>query len=403
MRFDYEGYDRSGALVSGTVEALSRRAALATLEGSNILVRKLEIAANDQAVNTSFSFAVSNRVSLNDLEFLTAELSLLLDGGVRIDRAIRMLSGSGKSRAVSHLLARISSSLKQGKQLSDCLAEHPDVFDSLYINLVRLGEAGGKLPAVFRELAKDLAFRKDLKQKIISAAVYPMVVLMVCVLSVVFILNFVVPSLEGLFADASNIPWYTELLLDTSRFFRQWQWALGFALMLTAALVWRYRRSPSLIDQREKLLISTPGLRDALLMVERIRFAGGLSMMLEAGMPIDRALGLSADNVGNSIIRKQLKSAIAFVKRGEQVSSSLRKTKLFPDYFASLLEVGEETGQLASSLSNIAERTRSEFAAWALRLTTLLEPLLILVMGLIVGGVVVIMMLSITSIGDVGL
>jgi general secretion pathway protein F len=273
----------------------------------------------------------------------------------------------------------------------------------LYINLVRLGEAGGKLPAVFRELAKDLAFRKDLKQKIISAAVYPMVVLMVCVLSVVFILNFVVPSLEGLFADASSIPWYTELLLDTSRFFRQWQWALVLAVVLAAVLAWRYRRSPSLVDQREKLLISTPGLRDALLMVERIRFAGGLSMMLEAGMPIDRALGLSADNVGNSILRKQLKSAIAFVKRGEQVSSSLRKTKLFPDYFASLLEVGEETGQLASSLSNIAERTRSEFAAWALRLTTLLEPLLILVMGLIVGGVVVIMMLSITSIGDVGL
>ena len=403
MRFDYEGYDRTGAVVSGTVEAASRGEALVSLEEAHVLVRKLTATEANTGLSFQLDFSSPDRVGLSELEFLTAELSLLLDGGVRIDRAIRMLSGSGKSRGVASLLARVSSSLKQGKQLSDCLAEHPQVFDPLYINLIRLGEAGGKLPAVFRELAKDLAFRKELRQKIISASVYPMVVLSVCLLSVVFILNFVVPSLEGLFADATSIPWYTEMLLDTSRFFREWQWAIGLVLLGMSFLAWRYRGSASFVDQKEKLLMTTPGVRDAVLMVERIRFAGGLSMMLEAGMPIDRALGLSSDNVSNSILRKQLKSAIGLVKRGEQVSASLRTTKLFPDYFASLLEVGEETGQLASSLANIADRTRSEFSAWALRLTTLLEPLLILIMGLIVGGVVVIMMLSITSIGDVGL
>ena len=147
---------------------------------------------------------------------------------------------------------------------------------------------------------------------------------------------------------------------------------------------------------------SAPGLRDATAVVERIRFASGLGMMLEAGLPVDRALTLATGNIRHGTLRREVALAVDKVKRGEQISAVLRQTRLFPDYYASLLEVGEESGELARVFTEIARRSRDAFAAWTQRVTTLLEPLLILIMGLIVGGVVVIMMLSITSVADVG-
>jgi general secretion pathway protein F len=154
---------------------------------------------------------------------------------------------------------------------------------------------------------------------------------------------------------------------------------------------------------RERILLDFPGLRDAASMVERIRFCSGLGLMLDAGLPVDRALTLATGNIRHGVMRREMAAAVDKIKRGEQLSRVMRQTRLFPDYFASLLEVGEEGGELSKVFTEIARRSRDSFSAWTLRLTTLIEPLLILVMGLIVGGVVVIMMLSITSVTDIGL
>jgi len=297
----------------------------------------------------------------------------------------------------------LAADLKQGRQLSEALAKHPEVFSSLYVNLVALGEAGGRLPAVFRGLADDLRFQRDLRQKVISASTYPIVVAGVCVVAVLFIFNFVVPNLSTLFADAAELPWYTTLLLDSSAFMRQWQWVIFAILALGAVGLWRSRSSPFVTEWKDRLLLDLPGLRDATSMVERIRFSSGLALMLEAGLPVDRALTLATGNIRHGVLRREVMLAVEKVKRGEQISRSMRQTRLFPDYFASLLEVGEESGELARVFAEISHRSRDTFSSWTLRLTTLLEPLLILIMGLIVGGVVVIMMLSITSVTEVGL
>jgi type II secretory pathway component PulF len=209
--------------------------------------------------------------------------------------------------------------------------------------------------------------------------------------------------LQSLFADATELPWYTSLLLESSAFMRQWQWLVFAALVATAAALWRSRRNPSVVDFKDRMLLDTPGLRDATTMVERIRFSSGLGMMLESGLPVDRALTLATGNVRHGTLRREVAAAVEKVKRGEQISKVLRETRLFPDYYASLLEVGEESGELARVFTEIARRSRDGFSSWALRLTTLLEPLLILIMGLIVGGVVVVMMLSITSVSNVGM
>lgn len=341
------------------------------------------------------------KIGLADLEFLTAELSLLLDSGVRVDRAIAILQRAGKGGAMGRMLSSLAEDLKQGKQLSEAMAAHPTVFDALYVNLVGLGEAGGRLPEVFRGLAEDLRFQRELRQKIISAAVYPAVVASVCILAVVFIFNFVVPNLNTLFADDADLPWYTSVLMSSSEFLQRWQWVVLAGLLIGGYLLWGLRARPSVVDFKERMLAELPGLRDATATVERIRFCSGLGLMLEAGLPVDRALTLASGNIRHGLFRREVVAAVDKVKRGEQLSSSLRETRIFPDYFASLLEVGEEGGELARVFNEISRRSRDDFSAWALRLTTLLEPLLILLMGLIVGSVVVIMMLSITSVADI--
>jgi type II secretory pathway component PulF len=400
--YRFEGFDESGGRVSSSVDAPDSEVALRQLRERRILVSRLTEVKPEADWREAIGLP-SDSVGLADLEFLTAELSLLLDSGVRIDRALDILQRSGKSSAVSHLLSQLTSELKQGRQLSQAMESHPAVFGKLYINLVSLGEAGGRLPEVFRGLAEDLRFQRDLRQKVISAATYPLVVASVCIVAILFIFNFVVPNLASLFSDRSELPWYTALLMSSSEFMRQWQWYLFAALALSIFLIWRARSSAGVQDLKDRLLLETPGLRDAATTVERIRFCSGLGLMLDAGLPVDRALTLATGNIRHGLLRREVTAAVDKVKRGEQISVVLRQTRIFPDYFASLLEVGEESGELARVFTEIARRSRDDFSSWALRLTTLLEPLLILVMGLIVGGVVVVMMLSITSVADVGL
>ena len=401
-RFRYQGFDPSGARVSGIVESEGLELARADLRSRGVLLSALaaEGAGRDWRQTVGLR---DERVGLADLEFLTSELSLLLESGVRIDRAIGILQRTGRGGAVDRLLRSLGNELKQGRQLSEAAADHPEVFDPLYVNLLALGEASGQLPEVFRRLADDLRFRRDIRQKVLQAASYPLVVLGVCVLALLFIFNFVVPNLTTLFADATELPWYTSLLLGTSEFMRRYQWLLAGALAVGSLLLWQARSRPGVAQAREDLSLSTPLVRDATLMVERIRFASGLGMMLESGVPVDRALHLATGSIRHSALRREVAVAVEKVRRGEQLSGALRQTRLFPDYFASLLEVGEESGELGRVCNEVARRSRESFAAWTQRMTTLLEPLLILVMGLIVGGVVVVMMLSITSVADVGL
>jgi len=401
-RYRYQAFDEIGAKVSGEIEAAGRENALGELRSRGYFPVSLVEGGLEADWKSALGIDRS-RPGLGDLEFLTAELSLLLDSGVRIDRALGILQRARKQGPLAGLLATLSVEVKQGRQLSEALGAKSDVFDPLYVNLVALGEASGRLPEVFRGLAEDLRFRRELRQKILSAAAYPIVVAMVCVIAILFIFNFVVPNLQTLFTDASELPWYTSLLLDSAEFMQKWQWLVAAVIFLIAFLLRRFRNSPSVVDLLDGLLMETPFLKNATLTVERVRFCSGLGLMLDAGLPVDRALTLALGNVRHRALRRELAAAVEKVKRGEQLSGSLRQTRVFPDYFASLLEVGEEGGELSRVFTEIARRSRNEFSDWALRLTTLLEPLLILVMGLIVGSVVVVMMLSITSVTDIGI
>lgn len=400
QNFQYTGFDAAGAKVSGDISAVSLESARQQLKAQGILLKSLE---PQQVTPTGFSLGKA-KVSLSDLEFLTTELSVLLDAGLKIDKGIELLNRTNKKPALAVLLDKISKSLRSGKQLSQALQAADDkLFDSLYVNLVSIGEATGKLPEVFRSLAADLAFKRDLQQKVLQALTYPLVILFVCLSSIVFIFNYVVPNLETMFAGKTDLPVYTQLLLGSSAWMRQYQWFL-LAAVVAGAVLLKYLLQKSEYQQVfQKWQLGLPVLKQAIVLIERIRFNSGLAMMLNAGVSVDQALALSCGNIKNLLVRRELDIAIQKIKRGEALSAALRQTLLYPDFFASLLAVGEESGELTRIFREIAERSQREFSSWVTRMTSLLEPLLIVVMGGIVGGVVVIMMLSITGTTDVGI
>jgi type II secretory pathway component PulF len=396
-KFQYQGFDSSGGRVSGVIEAADQHVAMAMLKSRGLLVQTLTPVLPKSA---AFQWRRAT-LTLTDIEYLTSELSVLLDAGLKIDKGVELLLRSNQKPVVAELLEKINGDLRRGKQMSEAL-KATGQFDELYINLIRIGEATGQLAAMFSKLALDLSFRRELQQKVIQALTYPMVVLFVCVSSILFIFNFVVPNMENMFAGQTDLPVYTQMLLGSSAWFRDYQWFLAAGLLALGVLAKPALTRPEVMRFVQTWQLKVPVLKNAVTLLERIRFNSGLSMMLSAGVAIDQALTLSAANVKNLLIRNELDIAIQKIKRGEQMSQVLRQSCLYPDFFASLLAVGEESGELGRVFAEITKRSQRDFSQWVTRFTSLLEPLMILVMGALVGGVVVIMMLSITTSSNIG-
>ena len=398
MQFSYIAYDKTGAKFSGEIHAENKALAVQELSSQGLSPSKIEATKQSDSL---LGGLFSSGVKAADIEFLTSELSLLLRSGVRIDKGIDIIRRTKSNAAVSGLLQKVSASLNKGDSLSDALSQFKDVFGELYINLVKLGEASGDLAEVFEGLAKDLKFRRELKQKIVQSLTYPSVILFICVASILFVFNFVVPQLSSVFADKDNLPFYTVALLSFSDWLTSYQMHLLSALAISGGLIYYYRGSPQLNDWWQSFQLKVPLLKDVVLASERIKFNAGLSLMLKAGLQIDRALELAIGSLRNKRIQQEMEIARNKVKRGSSLSETFRQTSIFPGFYVSLLEVGEESGNLSEVFEEISSRSRRDFENWTTKVTTLLEPLLIVFMGLIVGGVVVVMLLSMVSVNDV--
>jgi type II secretory pathway component PulF len=397
--FNYKAYDSSGAKVDGQIEAHDQKSALDKLRLQGLLPAEIE----EYKTDNSKAFSFNAKVTLGDLEFLTAELSLLLESGVKIDKGIDIIRKTKAKPVMAKLLNDINQSLKKGGSLSAACREHPEVFDELYCNLIELGEASGNLSEIFADLAKDLKFKRDLRSKIIGSLTYPAVIFFVCMLSVFFIFNFIIPQMASMFSEADDLPWYTQAMLDTSAWMTQYQvWLLVGLVASISALIYGFKQ-PAFVVFWQGLSLKLPIVHTAVLTIERIRFNGGLSMMLKAGVPIDKALGLSVGNMKNHLLKREMDIAKQKVKRGSTLTAALRQSVLYPDFFISLLEVGEESGNLGRVFDEVANRSRAEFESWSTRMTTLIEPLMILFMGGFVGGVVVMMLMSMVSMNDIGI
>jgi type II secretory pathway component PulF len=397
--FKYQAVDAGGVRSAGELSAETKEAAISELAVRGLLVAKIgERRDASPLLNRSAS-----RVGLVELERFTSELALLLRNGVRIDKGLMVLVRNTRKPAELRFLRQVCDDVRSGENLSHALERFPELFSDTYLNLVRTGEASGRLDEVFSKLGQDIKYRRRLQNQIIQALSYPTVILVVCLLSIGFVFNYIVPQMAPLFAGATTLPSYTVLLLAVSDWLRSYQIYLFAVAPLLGFLVVRFFSSRS---QREKTLsriMHWPIVGSMVLLVNQVQANSTMSITLASGLPIDRAMGLAANSVINKELKHSLLASQERIRRGDSVTNALSGNPMYPDFAHSLIEVGEESGDLQPCFEELAERARVDFELRIVQLTSILEPLLILFMGAIVGGVVVTMLLSVVSVNDIAI
>ncbi|HCE1989344.1 type II secretion system F family protein [Vibrio parahaemolyticus] len=390
--YRYKAYDKQGKLVQGTELGKSELDVTVKLKKQSLIPLEVTTLAQTKKVG---------RVTGAVIEETTSQLSLLLKSGLKIDKALEVLAENAPNAKIQSILEEVGIGVKQGRELWRCMSEHPTAFPNLYVEMVKIGEASGRLTEVFAKLAENLKFQRELSKKITQAMVYPMFILLVCVVSLAAIFNFVVPSMSGLFESLQEIPVYTQLLLDVSGFVQSYQVHMLAALVVAVIAFIKASENPDFRKRVDGFLAAFPLTRNAVLLVERIRYSASMELMLTSGVDLAKSMSMSTASVKSDALQSQLSKAHDDVSQGRSLVESLSGIQLFDPISLSLIRVGEETGQTGLVFGEINSRSRNQFETWMLKLTAMLEPLMIVIMGGIVGSVVIIMLLSIVSVNDV--
>jgi general secretion pathway protein F len=347
------------------------------------------------------SFASNRR---KDVLFFTQELSTLLNSGVPLDRALSIASELTTRPQFRGIILDILRTIKGGKSLADSLALHTDYFSDLFINMVRAGEASGSLGQIFERLSEFERSRDELRSYIISSMIYPGLLTLVGAGSIFLILNFVVPRFATIFDDGHmKIPLPTQIMLEASKVVQDWWWVVALVLIGIVVSFRSYIRTSAGRSWWDDFRLKLPMIGDALRKAETSRFARAMSTLVGNTVPLVQSLHISAGILFNTRMAKSLNDVAQGVKRGEGIAGPLARTKMFPPLAAHLLTVGEETGKLDLMFARMADIYEEETRAAIKRFTAIFEPLVILLMGIIVGGLILSMLIAITSINDVAL
>lgn len=390
--FRYKAYDRSGKNEVGEINAVNKA------EAERLLIQKNLLVINISPIKLN---SHSNKVSLSDIEQSTEQLAILLNNGLKIDKALEVLARTNSKSGIGRVWNSILDEIKKGKSLSESIETQVDIFSSLYCEMVKIGESTGNLPIVFTRLSENLRFQIGLRSKVLQAISYPFFILLVCVSAIWAIFNFVVPSMSTMFESMEEVPSYTQLLLDVSDGVQQYQLhavVVVFLLIFTGIYLFNQAKTR---NKFIAFMVKLPLIKGVTNKADRIRFATALQLTLESGVNLSSALKLAGETVIDVELKQKLSTIASQVSSGGQLSTGLQSANLFDDVALSLVAVGEESGTLANSFREIASRARQNFESWLMRFTALLEPLLILIMGGVVGSVVIVMLLSIVSINDV--
>ena len=337
-----------------------------------------------------------------DVLFFTQELSTLLTSSVPLDRALAITAELTERPAFRFIVLDVLRILKGGRTLADSLAAHPDYFSDLYINMVRAGEASGSLAVIFERLADFERTRDDLRNYIVSSMVYPMLLAGVGLASILILLNFVVPRFASIFeGSALKMPLPTKIMLDASTIVRTYWW-WGAAGLLATIVFWRvYTGTVAGRLWWDGRRLKIPLLGDALLKAETSRFARAMATLVSNTVPLVQSIEIAAATLTNKTIAGALVGVAQGVKRGEGIAAPLRKSAVFPPLASHLLTVGEETGRLDQMFTRMADIYENDTRVSIRRFTSIFEPLVILIMGVMVGGLILSMLVAITSINDV--
>lgn len=345
-------------------------------------------------------------VSKATIETFITNLASLLSSGINLDKALTLLSKSADTASLKSLISVLQKDVRGGETFANTLAKHPEYFDSLVINLVKIGESTGRLDDVLIDLSEQLKFQQKIASQIKQAAIYPLIIVAICVISVLFILVSVVPQLSGMLEQVKDLPGYTVALMTASEFVRSTAGILSLAAFVVMTMFIIFSQAKEIKAFRAsiwRVFRSLPIINSMQFLTMQLRFSSAMMATLRAGLSLTDAVELSANTLPDEDVKSKLYEIKRRIQSGEPLAGSMEEASLFSSMEIGFIDVGEETGELTKAFTEIQQRKSFEFDTRLASLLKLLEPLLILIMGVIVGGIVIIMMLSIMSAQDVGL
>lgn len=330
------------------------------------------------------------KVGFKQLTTFTTQLSTLQDAGLPIVRSIKILEGQMKPGTLKRTLGNVAEDVESGATFSESLGKHPRIFDKLYVNLVKAGEAGGVLDTILRRLAEFMEKSQKLKKRIAGAAVYPVAVLSVAGLILCGIMILVVPQFKKIFADLKvPLPVITDMLIAGSDILVAWWFMIPLAiggLIIGFKMITSHKAGKLILD---KIVLSLPIFGDIVRKSSISRFTRTLGTLISSGVPILEALGIVRNAIGNQIIANSISAVHESIREGETIAGPLAQGGQFDDIVVNMIDVGEETGELDKMLIKIADNYDEEVDVLVGSMVSLLEPLLIIVMGLMIGFIVI--------------
>ena len=398
-RFRYKAYDASGGVKQGEILAVSQASAKFKLKENGLILVSI---SDIDRTNSRFTkqFKINFNPGIDQIEALSSRLALLLKNGIKVDKAIEFAVKGIQNSKLSNAMDEVHEDIRKGIRLTDSLEKHPDIFDSLYISRVRVGEDTGNLGQAFIDITENLNFHKNILSKTRQALLYPLIIFLVCVGSILFIFNFIIPRFSVIFSNANNLPSYTKMLMATSDFFRHYQFFVLPLILLAGWGLFVMKDHDAVKRVRFWLAANLPIIKKTSLTLENLRFASALSMLLSSGVVLSDALTYAIDSVSNTFIKKKLVLVKNRVRQGENLSAILSDAGFLPDMFQGLVEVGEQAGSLGEIFKEMEIRLRADYEKTVAGVITLIEPIMIVVMGFIVGSVVVGLLLSMVSVND---
>ena len=336
-----------------------------------------------------------------DVLSLTSELAIMLRAGLALDAALRVLIDMSHKPSVRAMLEKVLEDVKGGAPFSRALAAHQAHFGDFYINMIRSGEVSGQMPQVLDRLAGHMQRLRALRESVVSATLYPAILLGVAVLSLVGMLGFVVPQFEKLFKGMGDaLPMPTRVVMLLGQGFRHYGLALGLGAAVLGWLAWRWLRTPAGRQWWQARLIALPVLGPIVRKYQLTLFARSLGTLLDNGVPLLAALHISVETVTHQALRQALAKMAPLVKEGSRIVPAMRATGVFEPLAINLVRVGEETGRVGAMMNELAAILDRDVETGIKRGLTLLEPALILVLGLLIAAIIVSILLGIISIND---
>lgn len=403
--FRYSAMQGSGGVVKGTIEAEDRRTALRLLAGRGLFPSSLESVAETgarratgtvEATPPASGFRFGTGIRRKEVTAFSREMSALLGAGIPIPQAIEAIASEEANPAMKAVVEQMAGDVKTGISLSAAMAHHPRLFGSLYTSMVRVGEEAGALPQVMRDLAELLEHDDEIRGEVVSAIAYPLFVLGFGIVTVVVLLTVVLPKLFSMLEEMLDVlPLPTLILLRVSGFFSNyWLWLLLTVVGVVFGLRWHFKSAEGALQwDRFKLRVPVMGglVRSAALS----RFARTLGILVKSGVSLLPALKIVQTTVGNLVIGSQIAQVSEETRGGDSLAAPLRKLGIFPRSAVQMIAAGEESGQLADMLIKVAQIEERHLRARTRTLISLLAPILILIVGGVVGFMVIAILLPI--------